>query len=87
MKFYDIRGIANQWFYSYLTNTKQYISIDDFDLNVFIIFLLKEQHNKNNNNSNNNNNNNDNKTIRDAAYLSIKNISLFNKTKRLKTLA
>ena len=35
MKFYGTRGIHNLWFYSYLTNKKQYIpSINGFDLNV-----------------------------------------------------
>ena len=37
LNFYGIRGILNQWFYSYWTNQKQYLSITSFNSNVSTI--------------------------------------------------
>ena len=31
MEHYGVRGLANDWFHSYLTYRKQYVSINDFD--------------------------------------------------------
>ena len=34
LEYYGIRGIANDWFHSYLTNRKQYVSISGFESEV-----------------------------------------------------
>ena len=37
LKHYGIRGIANEWFKTYLTNRKQFVSINGFDSDVKIL--------------------------------------------------
>ena len=37
LNFHGIRSITNQWFYSYLTNQKQYVPINGSDSNVSTI--------------------------------------------------
>ena len=34
LEHYGIRGLANEWFKSYLSNRNQYVSINDYDSNL-----------------------------------------------------
>ena len=34
LEHYGIRGLANEWFKSYLSNRKQYLSINGYDFNL-----------------------------------------------------
>ena len=34
LNYYGIRGVANDWFRSFLTNRKQFVSINGFDSNL-----------------------------------------------------
>ena len=37
LQYYGIRGITNNWFRSYLTNRKQYVSINGYDSGVKLL--------------------------------------------------
>ena len=40
MENYDVRSIANEWCQSYLSNRKQYVSINGYDSNWFLFFMV-----------------------------------------------
>ena len=37
LEYYGVRGIRNKWFSSYLSNRKQFISLDGYQSNLAVI--------------------------------------------------